>query len=224
MARKVTSEAVEDAAPVVMHPPFKLVTKRVLLDELHHDAANVRTHDAKNLMAIAGSLKQFGQVEPLVVQKGTGKIVGGNGRLDAMRSLGWTHADVVEIELTETQATALGIALNRTGELAGWDFEALGKMLAGLQSEGFDVGNIGWDEGEVQNLLAAQWDAPELEPLGGEDEGGKEESLDSVKLTPEQWRVFGQAAHRVREINEDTISDGKCLELICQDYLTRHNQ
>lgn len=212
------------AAKKQLVEPSKLNVMRVALDDLNQDPANVRTHGEKNLMAIRGSLEQFGQVEPLVVQAGTGKVVGGNGRVDAMRSLGWTHADVVVLELTDTQATALGIALNRTGELAGWDFENLGKLLGALQAENFDLASIGWDAGEVQNLLAATWDAPELEPLGGEDTGGKEESLDSVKLNAEQWKIFGQAAARVREISEDTISDGKCLELICLDYLQRHNQ
>jgi ParB-like chromosome segregation protein Spo0J len=89
-----------------------LQIRRATLGELHLDQSNARLHGERNLEAIRASLARFGQAEPLVVQKGTGRVVGGNGRLVAMKTLGWTHADVVELELTDTQATALGIALN----------------------------------------------------------------------------------------------------------------
>jgi len=38
-----------------------------------------------------------------------------------MKALGWTHADVVELDVSDTQATARGIALNGRAELAEWD-------------------------------------------------------------------------------------------------------
>lgn len=50
-----------------------LVIERVPLSALHADPSNVNTHPEENLAAIAGSLRQFGQVEPLVVQRSTGK-------------------------------------------------------------------------------------------------------------------------------------------------------
>ena len=45
-----------------------LAIKRVPLASLHLDLSNARTHGPENLEAIVGSLKQFGQAEPLVVQ------------------------------------------------------------------------------------------------------------------------------------------------------------
>jgi ParB-like chromosome segregation protein Spo0J len=56
----------------------------VPLDDLHQDPGNVRTHGERNMEAIRESLSQFGQVEPLVVQEKTGRVIGGNGRLEAM--------------------------------------------------------------------------------------------------------------------------------------------
>jgi ParB-like chromosome segregation protein Spo0J len=58
------------------------------LADLHLDASNARQHNERNLEAIKGSLARFAQVEPLVVQKSTGRVIGGNGRLVAMRALG----------------------------------------------------------------------------------------------------------------------------------------
>jgi len=67
--------------------------RTVNLDELHQDPANARRHGERNVQAIVASLRQFGQVEPLVVQKSTG----GNGRIDAIRKMGETEAQIVEV-------------------------------------------------------------------------------------------------------------------------------
>lgn len=102
-----------------------LTIRRVPIADLVPDPANARTHGDENLDAIEASLRRFGQVEPLLVQAGTGRIIAGHGRLAAMKRLGWPEADVVELDVTSLDATALGIALNRTAELAGWDDEVL---------------------------------------------------------------------------------------------------
>jgi len=122
---------------------------RVPLDALHADPANARLHGDRNLDAIRASLATFGQVEPLVVHHTTKRVIGGNGRLTAMRALGWTHANVVELDVSETQATALGIALNRTAELAEWDLPSLGALLQSLP----DLDGVGFNPDELQEVL-----------------------------------------------------------------------
>jgi ParB-like chromosome segregation protein Spo0J len=59
------------------------------------------------------------------VQQRTNVVIAGNGRLVAMRELDWTECDVVYLDVDSMDATALGIALNRTADLAGWDDEVL---------------------------------------------------------------------------------------------------
>jgi DNA modification methylase len=133
--------------------PAGLVIRRVPISSLHTDPANARSHGERNLEAIQGSLARFGQAEPLVVQRSTGRIVGGNGRLVAMKALGWTEADVVELDLDDLQATALGIALNRTGELAEWDMQSLSRLLTELQAEdAFD--GLGFEQEDLDKLIA----------------------------------------------------------------------
>ncbi len=122
------------------------------LSELHADPANVRKHGDKNLKAIEDSLRAFGQVEPLVVQKSTGKVIGGNGRLEVMRRVGTTEAAIVELDIDDTRAAALAIALNRTAELAEWDEDALTKMLESLPDD--LLPDTGFDEKELDRMLA----------------------------------------------------------------------
>lgn len=129
-----------------------LTIRRVPLASLHLDPANARSHGERNLEAIQGSLARFGQAEPLVVQASTQRVIGGNGRLVAMKALGWSECDVVELDIDDIQATALGIALNRTGELAEWDMQALGKLLESLQDQDA-IDGIGFDSKEIDKLL-----------------------------------------------------------------------
>jgi DNA modification methylase len=70
-----------------------------------------------------------------------------------MRELGWTDCDVVEVDLDDVQATALGIALNRTGELAEWDPQALASLLDSLKAENA-LDGVGFTDEEVEELLA----------------------------------------------------------------------
>ena len=62
--------------------------QRVPLASLRFWPANARKHGPENSAAIKASLTRFGQAEPLVVQASTQQVIGGNGRLAAMRELG----------------------------------------------------------------------------------------------------------------------------------------
>lgn len=124
-----------------------LTVRRVRIDTLHADPANVNRHPEANLRHISDSLKTFGQVEPLVVQKGTGKVIGGNGRLQVLIGQGVTEVDVVELDIDDTKAAALGIALNRSAKSSEFDDGALAAVLATLPTElqlgaGFDMSDL----------------------------------------------------------------------------------
>ena len=135
--------------------------RRVPLDELHLDPVNAREHGERNREAIRASLVRFGQAEPLVVHKDSGRVIGGNGRLAAMRDLGWAECDVVEIETDVVTATALGIALNRTADLAGWDEPVLAQILASLREEDA-LDAVGFSDSELDELIAS------IDPDAGE--------------------------------------------------------
>ena len=127
---------------------------RVALDELHQDPANARAHDDINLGAIEASLARFGQAEPLVVQESSKRVIGGNGRVTAMRRLGWNEADVVLLDVDDLQATALGIALNRSAELAEWDEATLARLLEQLREDDA-LDGVGFDDADIDALIAS---------------------------------------------------------------------
>ena len=171
------------------NPNWHMTVEVVSLDTLHHDPANVRTHNDRNLTAITASLKEFGQVEPLVVQSDTGKVIGGNGRLTAMLAMGMTEAAIVRVDATDAKAAALGIALNRTASLAEWDDDALAKVLGSLDVD-MQLA-AGFDEGELEKLLGRPVDP---NATGGDPGDGRYVEQHAVIVTcadeAEQARVY----------------------------------
>lgn len=165
-------------------PTDGLAVRRVPLDALHLDPANARAHGPGNMEAIKASLSRFGQAEPLVVQAGTGRVIGGNGRLAAMRNLAWTECDIVELPLDDLQATALGIALNRTAELAEWDEPALGAILAELREQDA-LDGVGFDVPDIDDLLASLADDTPKDL----DDPGPPEPVEAVSQRGDLWHL-----------------------------------
>ena len=169
-----------------------LIIRRVPLASLHQDPANARQHGERNLHSIRGSLQRFGQAEPLVVHKGSGRVIGGNGRMVAMQSMGWTECDIVEVDVDDVTATALGIALNRTGELAEWDLPALGSLLDSLRAEDA-LDGVGFDESEIDEILKGL--ASEIGDLEELDQDAVPEPPDAATTRPGDLWVLG--GHRL---------------------------
>ena len=117
----------------------------VLIDDLELDPNNARRHSKKNLDAIAGSLREFGQRKPIVVWRN--RVVAGNGTLVAARSLGWKEIQVVRIadDWDEVRVKAFALADNRSAELAEWDEQVLTTQLKELELAEFDVEAIGFE-------------------------------------------------------------------------------
>ena len=198
--------------------------RRRRLSELVEDPENTRVHDERNRAAIRASLKEFGQVEPLVVRRANNVVIGGNGRLTVMRELGWTEADVIEMDIDEERARALSMALNRTAELATWDYRKLSALLKRFEATGrLDELAIGWKDYELSPLLQAKWEPVRIEGDMSEYHP-KEDDKDkpkTIKVSPVQWQMFVVAANRVRDEVRD-MEDGECLRVICDAFMEHY--
>jgi ParB-like chromosome segregation protein Spo0J len=129
---------------------MKLTT--IKISELSLDPSNVRKHGRKNLDAIKASLRKFGQQKPIVVDA-KGIVLAGNGTLTAAQELGWTEIQIVRTQLEGVEATMFAIADNRTAELAEWE-DSLAEVLQKLQADGHDLGELGYDQNDRDELLA----------------------------------------------------------------------
>ena len=173
----------------------------VPLSALSFDPANLRKHGRRNLDAIKASLRRFGQQKPIVVDA-KGIVLAGNGTLAAAQELGWTDIQIVRTDLSGTQATAFGIADNRSAELAEWD-EKLGDVLASLKAEDFPLEEIGFDEKDLAELV------PESAPtdVDAEPQIDKAEEL-RAKWGVELGQVWQLGEHRI------TCGDSTSAEVV----------
>ena len=93
--------------------------------------------------AVAGvveSIKQCGELDPIEVDENN-VILSGHTRLRAYEQLKYKQVSVLKITgLTEPQKRKYRLLTNKTGEVAGWDFEKLELELEGLDFDGFDFG------------------------------------------------------------------------------------
>jgi DNA modification methylase len=122
--------------------------------ELVPYAKNSRTHSDEQVAQIAGSMKEFGWTNPILVDD-EGVIIAGHGRLLAAQRLGVDEVPVIELAgLSKTQRKALVIADNKLAMNAGWDFELLKLEIGDLDFEGFDLAITGFSLDELDKLLS----------------------------------------------------------------------
>jgi DNA modification methylase len=133
---------------------FSDKVERWPLARLIPHARNARTHSEEQVAQIAGSIAEFGFVNPVLVGD-DGVIVAGHGRVMAARKLGLSEAPVIVLShLTPVQRRALMIADNQIATNAGWNDEMLAAELASLKEEEFDLELLGFDHAEIDRLLA----------------------------------------------------------------------
>ena len=107
------------------------------VDKLIPYSKNAKKHDETQIANVAESIKQFGFVQPVVVDK-NGVIVIGHCRTLAAKKLGMkTVPCVMADELTDEQVRALRIIDNKTNE-SPWDMEMLAEELPDIDLSGFD--------------------------------------------------------------------------------------
>lgn len=127
--------------------------KTIPVSDLVPYARNSRTHSPQQVDKIAASIREFGFLNPVIVDAQNG-IVAGHGRVLAAQKLGLTTLPCIEAShLTEAQRKAYVLADNRLALDAGWDNELLRIELQELQSDGFNLELTGFNLDEIAGFL-----------------------------------------------------------------------
>ncbi len=162
------------------------------VERLKPYANNARTHSPEQVTKIAASITEFGFTNPILVDSSDG-IIAGHGRLMAAQRLGMREVPVILLDhLTDAQRRAYILADNRLALDAGWDEDVLSQELAALNADGFDLGLTGFNDEELDRLLADALD-PEDEPTGDAD-AVPEPQPDPISVLGDVW-VLGR--HRL---------------------------
>lgn len=128
--------------------------KLLPIDELIPYANNARTHSKEQINKIRSSLREFGFVNPVLIDKDK-NIIAGHGRCEAAKAEGIKEVPCVMVEhLTEAQKKAYIIADNKLALDAGWDNEILAVELESLKDLNFDVELTGFNAAEIDDLFS----------------------------------------------------------------------
>ena len=115
-------------------------------------ARNARVHSPAQVKQLQASLREFGFVNPILID-GDLNVIAGHGRLLAAQAEGLEKVPCVFVEhLTDAQKRAYILADNRLAEMAGWDEELLKLELDELRELNFDVSLTGFDDYEFKNI------------------------------------------------------------------------
>ena len=171
---------------------------------LSPSAYNPRTISPQEFAKLRRSLREFGFVEPVVVNNGN-KIIGGHQRVRAAIEEGLKRVPIVRLDLPEKKAQALNLALNRiSGE---WDLPLLKDLLGQLSATPeFDVDTTGFDQTELEKLLPWEFEEERVEP--------KKLILRAAELRKKWKTKHGQ----LWEVASKSLP-GRCHRIHCADRL-----
>ena len=125
----------------------------ISIDKLVPYVNNARTHSAEQILKLRSSLREFGFVNPIIIDREF-NVIAGHGRLMAAKEEGIEEVPCVFVDyLTDAQKKAYILADNRMAMDAGWDEELLKIEMEELQNLGYDLGYTGFDEKELEDLF-----------------------------------------------------------------------
>lgn len=144
------------------------ITKRRLADIVPY-AANAKKHDKRQINNVAESIKQYGFVQPIVIDR-DGVIVIGHCRALAAKKLGMEEVPCVCVDdLTPEQVNALRLVDNKSNE-SDWDFDLLADELPGLDLSAFD---FEWGLRDELNDSVVEDDYEPVIPAEPEEQPGR---------------------------------------------------
>lgn len=130
--------------------------EKVAIDKLVPYARNARTHSKEQILQLRASMREFGFINPVLIDKDY-NIIAGHGRIIAAKEEGYETLPCVFVEhLTDAQKRAYILADNRLALNAGWDEEMLSVELSELQGVDFDLSLLGFDDSELGKHLQVE--------------------------------------------------------------------
>lgn len=136
--------------------------KKVKVTDLIPYANNSRLHSDEQVLQIASSIKEFGFLNPIIIDGDNG-IIAGHGRVMAAKKLGIEELPCIDAShLTPAQKKAYVIADNKIALNSEWDFDALRIEFEALREMDFDIELTGFSLDEIGELEIEEI-APEYE-------------------------------------------------------------
>jgi hypothetical protein len=198
--------------------------EKIKVDEIIPYADNAKLHPERQIEQIRSSILEFGFNDPIAIDENN-VVIEGNGRLMAIKDLGFKEVDCIRIEgLTEDQKRAYILVHNQLTMNTGFDIEILNKELErikGIDMAQFDFEiNIDFDN-DIDtgdgNQYSHKVEIPQYEPTGEcpdiwelVDTAKADSFLEEInesKVSPEEKDFLIKATRRLYEFNYKKIAE-----------------
>lgn len=152
--------------------PHLLNITYVLVSLLKPAPYNPRKISPEEMDKLKLSLNTYGFVDPAIVQRSTGIIIGGHQRVEAARQLGWTEVLVVYVNIDDVKSKTLNLALNKIS--GDWDFPKLKDLFVELDTGAIDLAITGFDLNEIKKVF--DYDPTPISPQSQESSGSAQDN------------------------------------------------
>lgn len=112
---------------------------------------------------LVSSLKRFGYVSPIIVNKVTGNVISGHQRIKALKELKVTEVEVIEISVPKDKEIGLVIGLNSIK--GDWEIQKLQQLISTLKEQKVDFAGSGFSKVELKVLLNQANETKQLKKL-----------------------------------------------------------
>lgn len=176
---------------------------------------NARTHNAQQINKLRSSLREFGFINPVIIDRDF-NVIAGHGRIMAAKEEGINEVPCVFVDyLTEAQKKAYILADNRMAMDAGWDEELLKVEIEALQADDFDISLTGFDESELAGFFDTADDAKD-------DDFDVDAELEKPSITKsgDLWLLGNHrllCGDSTKEESYTLLMDGKKANLVVTD-------
>lgn len=198
--------------------------EKIKVDEIIPYADNAKLHPERQIEQIRSSILEFGFNDPIAIDENN-VVIEGNGRLMAIKDLGFKEVDCIRIEgLTEDQKRAYILVHNQLTMNTGFDIDILNRELEkikGIDMKQFDFElNIDFDT-DIDTGDGTKYtqkvDVPQYEPTGERpdiwelvDTAKADSFLEEInesKVSPEEKDFLIKATRRLYEFNYKKIAE-----------------
>ncbi|MDO4362909.1 MAG: site-specific DNA-methyltransferase [Clostridia bacterium] len=188
----------------------------VNIDKLIPYVNNARTHSKEQINKLRSSLREFGFINPVIIDSKY-NVIAGHGRILAAREEGITEIPCVLVDyLTEAQKKAYILADNRFALDAGWDEDLLRVEIEALQAEDYDVLLTGFDPAEIDELFSI----PEEDIKDDNFDVDEELSKPTMSKQGDVWLLGNHrlvVGDSTKAETYDKLMDGKKANLVVTD-------
>lgn len=175
---------------------------KVPINSLISPEWNPRQISDEELTKLETSLKEFGYIEPIIVNDVNNHIVGGNQRCKALKQLGYDEVDVVYVHIEDLEKEkACNVALNKIS--GDWDNDKLRVVLEEIELSPFDISLTGFDEIELTEMEITTDEPLELV----EDDYNEPDDLEVIVQTGDIYQLGNHRLMCGDSTKEEDVSE-----------------